>query len=53
MLTAGYGSTAGYQFDYGFVNPIYAYNIDNPYLNGMGENKAGSITARASCRSTT
>ena len=41
MLTAGYGSTAGYQFDYGFVNPIYAYNIDNPYLNGMGENKSG------------
>ena len=41
LLTAGYGSTAGYQFDYGFVNPIYAYNIHNPYLNGMGENKSG------------
>lgn len=39
MLTAGYGSTAGYQFDYGFANPLYGYDIDNPYLNGMGENK--------------
>lgn len=41
MLTAGYGSTAGYQFDYSFANPLYAYNIDNPYLNGMGTYKAG------------
>ena len=38
-VTAGYGSTAGYQFDYAFANPVYAYDIDNPYLNGMGENK--------------
>ncbi len=35
-LTAGYGTTAGYQFDYGFANPLYSYDIDNPYLNGMG-----------------
>ena len=38
-LTAGYGSTAGYQFDYGFVNPMYSYDTSNPYLNGMGTAK--------------
>ncbi len=35
-LSAGYGATAGYQFDYAAVNPLYAYDFDNPYLNGMG-----------------
>ena len=39
MLTAGYGSTAGYQFDYAFANPLYGYDIDNPYLNGMGPHR--------------
>lgn len=41
MLTAGYGSTAGYQFDYAFANPLYAYDIGNPYLNGMGTYRTG------------
>lgn len=35
-LSAGYGATAGYQFDYAQVNPLYAYDFDNPYLNGLG-----------------
>lgn len=35
-VSAGYGASAGYQFDYGAANPLYAYDFDNPYLNGMG-----------------
>lgn len=35
-VSAGYGASAGYQFDYGAANPLYAYAFDNPYLNGMG-----------------
>ncbi len=38
MISAGYGKTAGYQFDYAFANPLYTYDIDNPYLNGLGSN---------------
>lgn len=36
-VTAGYGSTAGYVFDYHFANPLYGYDIDNPYLDGIGD----------------
>ena len=41
MLTAGYGSTAGYQFDYALPTCPTPYDIGNPYLNGMGTYRTG------------
>ena len=42
-LQAGVGVVPGYQFDYNQVNPVYAYDIDNPYLNGI-KNSLGLVT---------
>lgn len=36
-VSVGYGNTAGHQFVYSQVNPIYGYYIDNSYLNGLGK----------------
>ena len=37
--------TPGFQFDYDQVNPMYAYDIDNPYLNATSSsNKLGLVT---------
>jgi len=43
-LQAGVGVTSGFQFDYNQVNPVYAYDIDNPYLNGAMNNSLGLVT---------
>ena len=45
VLSAGIGMTPGFQFDYDQVNPMYAYDIDNPYLNATSSsNKLGLVT---------
>lgn len=45
VLLTGIGMTPGFQFDYEQVNPVYAYNIDNPYLNAItSSNKLGLVT---------
>ena len=44
VLQAGVGVTPGFQFDYNQVNPVYAYDIDNPYLNGAKNNSLGLVT---------
>lgn len=43
VLSAGVGVTPSFQFDYDQVNPVYAYDIDNPYLNGI-KNALGLVT---------
>lgn len=47
VLHIGGGMNAGHQFQYENVNPVYGYDIDNPYLNSTGNNHVlGLVTLR-------